>query len=367
MHKILVLNDTIKSLNFGCQLVSHSLRKTLKEVYPDSSVTYIPMGDLNFTPEPGYDLVIVNGEGSFGHHTKTAAGFPHLGPKMRWYMDQGVDVYLVNLSIQCSLDVLKAHEEFLSRCKVVALREPISYLYLQKNTSLTNIKLYPDLGTNYFAEETPKKDLDFCVGFGALSKEHRSIQPQIAAYFEAINVLKEEGYSVKYLGFPSNPFSDGKLARGKLNEDIEIEEETFKEYYHSVKRAKINLTGRHHGAIMSFLGKTPFFSFNSNMWKTEGDQILYGPYDYFNFRHLNTGQLVDYLKSSYINYNKQASVLEQRYEELSPMFDAHIRCTKEPVEDVIERGILTPAYISKCVQQLSYIDLNYYGLSEEIQ
>ena len=119
MHSILVLNDTIRSKNFGCQLVSHSLRKTLNEVYPDSNVTFVPVNDKGFRPELGYDLVIVNGEGSFGHHYKMPDGFPNNGPIMRWYMDRGVDVYLVNLSIQCSLDMLKAHEEFLSRCKLV--------------------------------------------------------------------------------------------------------------------------------------------------------------------------------------------------------------------------------------------------------
>ena len=365
MKNILVLNDTIRSNNFGCQLVSHSLRKTINEIYPDSNVTYVSVNDRVFRPELGYDLVIVNGEGSFGHHYKIPVGFANNGPIMRWYMDRGVDVYLVNLSIQCNLDILKAHEQLLSKCKLITLREPISYLFLLKNTSLTNIKLYPDLGTNYFEDEKVKKDLDFCFGFGALSKEHESIGPQIDAYFKAINVIKEEGYSAKYLGFPGNPFSDGELATGKLD-DIVIEEGTFEQYYHSVKRAKINVTGRHHGAIMSFLGKTPFFTFNANMWKTEGDQILYGPYDYFNFRHLNTGQLVDYLKNSYINYNKQAAFLQKRYEELAPMFDAHIRCTKEDVKDVIERGILTPEYISRCVQELSYIDLNRYGLSEKV-
>ena len=365
MKNILVLNDTIGSPNFGCQLVSHSLRKTIKQVYPDSVVTYIPMGNRDYIPKPGYDLVIVNGEGSFGHHNKTPSGFIQLEPVMKFFMDSDIDVHLVNLSIQCSLDMLRDFEGLLSRCKVVALREPISYLYLLKNTSLTNLKLYPDLGTNYFEEEKVDKDLDFCFGFGALAKEHKSIGPQIDAYFKALNIMTEEGYTSKYLGFPGNPFSDGKLATGKLD-GIEIEEETFIEYYNSVKRAKINLTGRHHGAVMSFLGKTPFFSFNANMWKTEGDQILYGPYDYFNFRHLNTGELVDYLKSSYINYNKQAAFLEKRYEELSPMFDAHIRCTKENVEDVIDRGILTTEYISKCVQELNYIDLNKYGLSEKV-
>lgn len=364
MLNILVLNDTIKSKNFGCQLVSHSLRKTLNEVYPGSVITYAPFNS-NHNPKLGYDLVIVNGEGSFGHHNQIPHGFQSNGPAMRWYMDRGVDVYLVNLSIQCDLGVLKAHEEFLSKCKLITLREPISYLFLLKNTSLTNIKLYPDLGTNYFEEENVQKDLDFCFGFGALSKEYESIKPQTDAYFKALNTIREEGYSATYLGFPGNPSSDGELADGRLI-DIVVEEGTFEQYYHTVKRAKVNLTGRHHGAVMSFLGKTPFMSFNSNMWKTEGDQILYGPYDYFNFRHLNTGQLVDYLKSSYINYNKQAAFLDKRYEDLAPMFDAHIRCTKEDVKDVIERGILTPEYISRCVQELSYIDLNRYGLSEKI-
>jgi hypothetical protein len=365
MHKILVLNDTVISKNFGCQLVSHSLRKTLNKHYPDSHIDYVPYNVKSINVNDSYDVVIVNGEGSFGHHTNLPDGFRKLIEPCSYFFNKGIPVHLVNCSIQIPLDVLQKYIQFLAKFETIGLREPISYLYLQRNTNLQNIRLYPDLGAAYFEEESTIKDLDFCVGFGAISKEHANLQPQIKTYFKVLNNLKEEGYSMKYLGFPGNPFSDGALAK-KFLTDIEVEEETFKEYYHSVKRAKINLTGRHHGSVMSFAGKTPFMSFNSNMWKTEGDQFLYGPFDYFRFEDLNEDQLTSYCMYAYREFNNQSFLLEERYQELKPLFEGHIISTIGEFTDVVERGIVDIDEIFKQIQELSYLNLDKYGLSEKV-
>jgi hypothetical protein len=366
MHRVLVLNDTIGSKNFGCQLVSNSVRKVIGKYYPESKVDYIGFQTKNPTPpaeDP--DVVIINGEGSYGHHTQNPAGFSKLHKITSYYFDRGIPVHLVNVSIQIPLQFLKEVEAFLSKFTTIGLREPISYLFLLKNTKLKNIRLYPDLGTAYFKEESTVKDIDFCVGFGSISKQHNSIKAQTDKYFRVISNLKSEGYSIKYLGFPGNPFSDGSLASRYLT-DIEIEEDTFESYYHSVKRAKINLTGRHHGAVMSFVGKTPFMSFNSNMWKTEGDQLMYGPFDYFRFEDLNEEQLTLYCKDTLTRYSPQRALLDERYNDLQPLFEGHIVCTLGEFTDVVDRGLVNIDEVERTVSTLDYLNIERYGLLGKI-
>lgn len=361
MHKVLVLNDTIISKNFGCQLVSHSLRKTLSKYYPDSHIDYVPYNVKSINTDNNYDVVIVNGEGSFGHHRNPPDGFIKFVEPCNYFFNKGVPVHLVNCSIQIPLDVLQRFVPFLAKFETIGLREPISYLYLYKNTSLSNIKLYPDLGTSYFNEEETQKTIDFCFGFGALGKEHNSLQPQIQDYFNVVRNIISEGYSVKYLGFPGNPFNDSHLA-GKYIQGVEVIETSFKEYYHTVKKATINVTGRHHGAIMSFIGKTPFMSFESNMWKTEGDQFFYGPFDYFRFRDLNTDQLTMYCIDSYRKSEAQTNLLKSRYEDLKPLFEGHVVCTLGEFSDAVERGLVDIGEVDKRLQELTYLDLGKYGL-----
>lgn len=361
MHKILVLNDTIISENYGCQLVSYSLRKALTKFFPNSVIDFYTYNQTFNGFNNGYDLVIVNGEGSFGHHFNYPDGFRKLTAPMSKLLDKGIPVHLVNLSVQCDLHTLKAHIPLFKRLSSISVREPISYLFLHQNTNLTNIKLFPDIGTCYFAEEEVEKKYDFAFGFGALAKEHRSITTQIDRYFDAIQILQDEGYSIKFLGFPGNPFNDKKLAEDKLK-DITIVDDGFQSYYHAVKEAKLNVTGRHHGAVMSFAGKTPFMSFEANMWKTEGDQLIYGPFDYCYLRSIQTEPFVNWCRDSYIRANEQRTILENNYRLLKPLFYGHIQHIVEDTPDVFERGLMKVEDIKEQIKELDYLNLANYGL-----
>lgn len=367
MHRVLVLNDTIGSDNFGCKLVSNALRKVLNKYYPESEIDYIGFQSKPTNlPQNEPDVVIINGEGSYGWHRDSLPdGFKKLSNIVNKFFDRGIPVHLVNASIQISFNQLQEVLPFLRKFHTIGLREPISYLFLYRNTNLTNIRLYPDLGTAYFEEESVVKKTDFCFGFGALGKEINSISSKVDSYFRVINNLKEEGYSINYLGFPGNPFSDGTLAKQYIR-DIHIEESNFENYYHYVKDAKINVTGRHHGAVMSFAGKTPFMSFESNMWKTEGDQLLYGPFDYFRFRDLNEDQLTSYCIESLSRFKPQQQLLQERYDDLKPVFEGHVICTLGEFTDVVERGLINLDEVETTIQQLTYLNLDKYELSKKI-
>ena len=364
MHKILLLNDTIISQNYGCQLVSYSIRKALTKFFPDSTIDFYTYDKTFSNYDKDYDLVIINGEGSFGHHSQHPHGFKWV-EAMTKFIKKGTPVHLVNLSIQCNLYTLKLHVPLFEKLSSISVREPISYLFLRKNTNLTNIKLFPDIGTCYFDEEVSIKKYDFAFGFGALAKEHKSLGTQISEYFGAIEKLQEEGYKIKYLGFPGNPFDDKKLAEDRLK-DIDIISDGFKSYYNAVKEAKINVTGRHHGAVMSFAGKTPFVSFEANMWKTEGDQLLYGPFDYFYFRSIKKKPFIEWCKDTLVRANEQKTLLENNYDALKPLFYGHIQHIAEDLTDVIERGIIKVEDIEEQIQELDYLKLKQYELSKEV-
>ena len=59
MHKILLLNDTIISQNYGCQLVSYSLRKALTKFFPDSNIDFYSYKQTFNDYDKDYDLVII--------------------------------------------------------------------------------------------------------------------------------------------------------------------------------------------------------------------------------------------------------------------------------------------------------------------
>lgn len=326
MH-IVVYNDTIKSKNFGCQLVSHSLRKAIADIYPSDSVEFIGMEKLEH-PKQKPDVIIINGEGSFGSNFKTPGGFKLLEFIINTYYGK-VPLYLVNTSIQVSVEYLKQVEYLLAKCELITLREPISYRFLVNNTSLTNMRIFPDLGTYFFSSGNITKDLDIVFGLGAILKNIDPHSREVREYASIINELAEQGYTVGVQQFPGNPINDYEALKPYLSSKVLVNNGTFIDYFNFVKRARLNVTGRHHGSVMSFVGKTPFYTFESNMWKTEGDQLLYGPFDQFTFRDFDKEQLKNNIILNLNRYQEFSEILEGKYAELRPIFDGHIRITKQ--------------------------------------
>lgn len=324
MH-IALYNDTIKSSNFGCQLVSHSLRKAISYYYPDCTVEYLPM-ERAIKCKKAPDIIIINGEGSFGHVTRVAGGYPMLAYILDNYK---VPVYLVNTSIQVPQSYIKTAEKLLSRCALVTLREPLSYEFLKKNTLLTNLKIFPDIGTYLLKDELePTKNIDIAFGLGAIVKFIGKDSIKIKEFAEIFNELAEQGFTVVAQEFPGNPINDLKALKPYLSHKVMINDGLFKDYFDTVKRARLNVTGRHHGAVMSFMGKTPFYTYESNMWKTEGDQLLYGPFDKFTFKKFDKNELKKNIIRNLNKYVEHRQTLDSKYLEMKNLFGGHIEVTK---------------------------------------
>ena len=108
---ITVFNDTIGSPNFGCQLVSNSIRKAISDNYPGSIVDFIPMFELRRSHNKP-DIIIINGEGSFGHVTAVPEGFRLLSLVLNTY--KGIaPIYLVNVSVQVPVEFIPEAENLL--------------------------------------------------------------------------------------------------------------------------------------------------------------------------------------------------------------------------------------------------------------
>ena len=230
-----------------------------------------------------------------------------------------------------------------------------------KKLGLKNIKLFPDLGTAYFEEEDSEKKLDFCFGLGAITKMKEKIDKPLQNYVNVINRITEEGYKVAFLDFPGNPAADLQLVNSRLHPAIKKVSGSFEMYYDAVKTAHYNITGRHHGMVMAFAGKTPSATFDSNMWKTEGDQMLYGPNGYFHFAANNEKELYSFIMENYNSRDVDRLKLIDKYNRLKPYFKGHIECTLDPNTEGME-SMLNFDEIAKDFKELYYLEPKKYGL-----
>ena len=351
-----VLNDTIGSKNFGCQLVSHSLRKYLDKVEGITEIKYFPFNKKIGSKE-GIDLIIVNGEGSFGHKSRTPDGFAKLDKTIREYADAEVPVYLVNFSFQVR-DTYSKYKGLFAKCKKVAVRDPFSYACLQK-LGVENLLLFPDFGSSYFDYQNQKKVYDIVFGLGAISKFIPKNSDEYKRYGDLINFYAQN-YKVGFLDFPSNPASDLEKMKKFLSTDVAIIKGTFEDCFNGISQSKLLVTGRHHATIMALVAKVPFVSFDSNMWKTEGNQIFYGPYSNFQFTDK------DNVRKDNINFTlnrlEEATVkAKTSYDKLKPYFTGHLDCVFNDVNDVIQNNVLS-LDINDAKSRFKYIDFSKYGV-----
>ena len=352
-----VVNDTINSKNFGCQLVSNSFRKYLEKIDNISEIKYYAFNRRLNPIKEKLDLVVVNGEGSFGHHSDYPEGFKKFQDSLSQLIKQEVPVYLVNFTYQSKNS--EKHISFIKKCAKVAVREPLSYLAL-KSRGVENVQLFPDFGSSYFKFNTPVKKFDIVFGLGSVSKKLGKNSKRYKEYADLINRYAQD-YKVGFLEFPANPITDLKAVEKHLSSNVEIINGDFKDCYQAIHQSKLLVTGRHHATVMALIAQVPFISFNSNMWKTEGNQIFYGPYNHFNFLDNNNikRDKIDFILKRIDQYTKLART---NHIKLKPYFSGHLDCVFNDISDPIQDGVLEEPHVDKDVKEkFSYIKFKEFG------
>jgi len=265
VRKFLLVNDTIKSKNLGCQLVSYCLRQSFDD--PFDSVFLVNTKEKNKDYNiKDYSFVYINGEGSMAGRNNSFSKYCKQALKNK------TPLFFNNMTFDPlkNKSFIKSWKSTLLNCKTVCVREPLSYYYLQ-NKGIEKAKLFPDIGVTYGGEFEEKKDL-ICFGGGSINKRHSVTKDNIKAFHKIFEAFKD--YELVFLDWPSS-VSDHEYLRKVLTKDVEVIKPNFKQYWEIVSKAKLNVTGRHHGCVMSFTAETPFITFSSNMWKTAGDSLFY--------------------------------------------------------------------------------------------
>ena len=276
-NKFLLVNDTIDSKNLGCQLVSHSLRRMFSKHLPDHTFDSIKLDQRKISLKNEYEFAFVNGEGSLaGKKNKT------IFDACNELNNKKIPVYLNNFTFDprtINKTYNKAFEkDFLDlvsndNIKNISVRDPLSFLYLKK-IGVNKVRLFPDAGVFYDSKTTTKKNKYVCFGGGSISKVIKRVKKEnIDSLKQIFKFISSKGYDVKFLDWPSSVY-DYEFMKSALD-GIEIIKPDFKEYMTIVGNSSLNVTGRHHGCVMSYNVGTPFITFRANMWKTEGDSLLY--------------------------------------------------------------------------------------------
>ena len=340
---ILLIGDTIKSKNLGCQLVSHSFREGFKKYFSEESVTYLDLFKPTSYVSPNYDKVIVNGEGAISKSVNENIYNPVVK-----CLEEGIPTHFTNFTYDpriirgkeftpsINYGFEKEWMDVFKRCVTVSVRDPISYQYL-KERGIKEVKLYPDIGFTIGNNNSKERSNRVLLGLGSITKRADINKNQIKML---INNITELNYEVYLLDWPSHPHSDGYYLQGLANnQNVFYKQVTFQEYFELCQTSKLNITGRHHGVVMSAAAQCPYITFETNMWKTEGDNLLYGPLYYHKFNNL-FGAIN--IKEILANTNKDISKLKKTYKKLVPYEWGHLlqNVTSIKLEEKEEKEIM---------------------------
>lgn len=284
MKKILIANDTMKSPNLGCQLVSRSIRDLMNKYFPDCQKDYI-CAFQRFEPQDlsQYSLVIINGEGSLGPRLKNAG---NIFKYIESAYNSGVPCALINSSFYfAKSEDYKQAAPYLRKCAVVYARENLALKNFSRFSGV-NVKMSADLGLHYcLSKKAPKSKKNYMVMSGGsfFKKKDYIRRPFNSKYNKRLSNLfsiVRETFQVDEVflhSWPSRPHDDLHILSDILKEhDVTaVQSNNFESFYDYARKAKVVLTGRHHGIIMAVGGGTPFITYNSTLNKTLGDCMRY--------------------------------------------------------------------------------------------
>ena len=320
MKKVYLVNDTINSKNLGCQLVSHMIRRSMDSLFKGKySLKTVKLNNrINETQKNemlSSDIVYVNGEGSL-----SGGGSPAIKEATKIALKNNKKVYFCNFTFDPRNQATMFHRskptrqevwantsEWMSifnQCEKVIVRDPISYVYLH-DAGLKKVELAVDIGTTIFlqkeynAEKIEREQDTIMFGAGAITKAAQvNNYNTVKVFDQVIKHFAAKGFQCNIMNWASNPISDLQFLKSVHGQNINHIDVDFAGYYKQCKKSILNVTGRHHGTVMSFAAECPFITFDSNMWKTLGDHILYDGVDFIDIYNLRADFFIESIEKA---------------------------------------------------------------------
>ena len=98
------------------------------------------------------------------------------------------------------------------------------------------------------------------------------------------------------------------------------------------------------------------------MWKTEGDQILYGPFDNFCMTGIDERELIDKIERLYIFFFFFFQGIRKKSELLSPFGHGHVAATDGRIDDLMSASVLREDEITAELGRFPYLNFDKYGI-----
>jgi len=318
MKKLLFINDTSKSLNIGCQVTMHCINRWLNnckyevtrfplEIINSKWFKKIPKGilyddwglnelynnwiDHGSDPMKEYinyvldnifdcDFIIANGEGSIirdKRHTRTLLYILYIAKKIF-----GKKIILFNFTSDLQEEGSYLGEIIYPLLDWVSTREMESYSEVKKYNA--NVQFIPDMVLTLRNYKEVKEGKYILLGgssyFNTVERK-KNIKYAIALYQDLVNNYPQ----YKFIGCAWN--KDDWLSKIEAFNYEYVEARNWKHYARLVRDSIMNITGRHHGIILSYVFNIPYLAFEANCHKTKGDASTYiyreNPYEPFSY------------------------------------------------------------------------------------
>jgi hypothetical protein len=223
--KCLLLND--------CSAYHVGSREVTKNIVACAKVAGIEVEiwkQLEAVPRGNYDVVVINGEGTFHHNAPRAFKLCQIANELK---TRGARVYLIN-SLAHNIDI-----DF-SVFDYVSVRETNSAAFIRRICPSQVVNITPDIA---FLTKLP---------------EHLSGQRSNVLFLDSV----VSRYS-KMLEFMAAALGTRFIRMTEWSGSFASLSSLMRSY-------ALVITGRFHGAVMAMMTSTPFYAMPSNSWKTVG-------------------------------------------------------------------------------------------------
>ncbi len=271
----LILNDTSYEMHAGCVLVMHEINKIAKSV--SDRQTSLSIKDIKRGFDPvhysSFDLILVNGEGSFHHDSKAGMMWLQFLKELK-YVNHKSRIVLMNSSWYCNDEL----NEILSFFDLAVFRDCLS-LYEARSHLNCNSLICPDLalvGAMRILGDQSVPDLD-------AREDGEFFQPGVVLD-ESLSTSGKIGLSIfigkdKIKSFieqlsKGDLINPKKLFQKALEHFFYIRHRSVEEYVDFVSRISTLHTSRFHGFIIAVAANVNCYWYKTNTKKMHASHQL---------------------------------------------------------------------------------------------